>query len=191
MGRDRLIGKTVTIRKGPHKGLLGIVKDSTDNEARVEIHGSKKIISINKENLTIRDPVTGAVIQQDASRRAGAPPMGMQGNRTSYGGATPSRGFGSTPRATDGGRTPAWKPSGGRTPAWAPNAGGRTAYGGSGASSSSVPAWQKGSGTAYGGTTSYGGATSYGGGTSYGGSTAYGGVSHLNVSTCRMWEADS
>lgn len=175
MGRDRLIGKTVTIRKGPHKGLLGIVKDSTDNEARVEIHGSKKTISVSKENLTIRDPVTGAVIQQDASRRAGAPPMGMQGNRTSYGGATPSRGFGSTPRATDGGRTPAWKPSGGRTPAWAPNAGGRTAYSGS---SGSAPAWQKGSGTAYGGTTSYGGATSYGGGTSYGGSTAYGGVSY-------------
>ena len=171
MGRDRLIGKTVTIRRGPQKGLLGIVKDSTDNEARVEIHGSKKVISINKESLTVRDPVTGAVIQQDASRRPGAPPMGMPGGggggrASQYGGQTPGGAFGRTPRG-DGGRTPAWAGSGGKTPAWG-NAGGRTP--------AAVPSWQKnpGSGTAYGGQ-SYGGATSYGAGnaTSYGGSTAY------------------
>lgn len=182
MGRDRLIGKTITIRKGPHKGLLGIVKDSTDTHARVEVHGSKKIISIAKEFLTIRDPITGAVIQQNAGQRPGAPPAGGAGGRPpAWGGATPGR-FGATPRPSDGGRTPAWKPAaGGRTPAWAgAGAGGRTAYGGS-SGVSSVPAWQRGGGgsTAYGGTTAYGGQTSYGGGTSYGGSTAYGGVSHF------------
>lgn len=183
MGRDRLIGKTVTIRRGPHKGLLGIVKDSTDLEARVEIHGSKKTINISKENLTVRDPVTGDVIQQDASRRPGAPPSGMggmPGGRTSYGGATPGGAFGRTPR-NDGGRTPAWAGAGGgnKTPAWQAGSGNRTAYGGS------VPAWQRssntGGATAYGGSTAYGGgagsATAYGGSTSYGGSTAYGGVS--------------
>jgi len=176
MGRDRMIGKTVTIRKGPHKGLLGIVKDATDAEARVEVHGSKKVISISKECLTIRDPVTGAVIQQDASRRGGAPPMGMPGSRTSYGNATPGGAFGRTPR-NDGGRTPAWAGSGGgnKTPAWQANAGNKTSYGSSG----SVPAWQRGNATAYGGSTTYGGGanTTYGGNTSYGGSTAYGGVS--------------
>lgn len=176
MGRDRLIGKTITIRRGPHKGLLGIVKDSTDTHARVEIHGSKKIISIAKEFLTVRDPITGAVIQQNAGQRAGGPPsMATGGRPPAWGGATPGR-FGATPRASDGGRTPAWKPAaGGRTPAWAA-AGGRTAYGGS--TGGSVPAWQRGSGTSYGGATAYGGnQTSYGGATTYGGGTAYGGVS--------------
>lgn len=174
IGRDRLIGKTVTIRRGPHKGLLGIVKDSTDSDARVEIHGSKKIITIGKDKLTVRDPVSGNVIQQDASRR-GAPPMGMP-DRPSYGGATPGGAFGRT-SSNHGGKTPAWE-MGNKTPtpAWQTSSGGRTAYGGS------VPAWQRGGGggaTAYGGQTSYGGATTYGGGTSYGGSTAYGGVSFL------------
>ena len=191
MGRDRLLGKTCTIRRGPHKGLLGIVKESTDTHARVEIHGSKKIISISKEFLTVRDPVTGAVIQQSAGQRPGAPPMGGSGGSRppAWGGATPGGRFGATPRASDGGRTPAWKPAtGGRTPAWAgAGAGGRTAYGGS-SGGSSVPAWQRGSGgsTSYGGQTSYGnygngGQTSYGGTTSYGnsgGQTSYGGVSY-------------
>ena len=58
-GRDRAIGQTVTIRKGPHKGLLGIIKDTTDTEARVELHTKAKTISVLKETLSFKEYVTG------------------------------------------------------------------------------------------------------------------------------------
>ena len=56
-GRDRTIGKTVTIRKGPYKGMLGIVKDSTDTTARVELHSKSKVVSVDKESLSIKEYV--------------------------------------------------------------------------------------------------------------------------------------
>lgn len=58
VGRDRTVGKTVTIRKGPYKGLLGIVKDTTDEIARVELHSVSKVVSVEKENLTIKEYVS-------------------------------------------------------------------------------------------------------------------------------------
>lgn len=54
-GRDRLVGKTVTIRKGPYKGLLGIVKDTTDVIARVELHSVSKVVPVEKENLSVKE----------------------------------------------------------------------------------------------------------------------------------------
>jgi transcription elongation factor SPT5 len=45
-GRDKLIGKTVRIRKGAHKGLLGIVKDTMNDEARIELHTKNKQVSV-------------------------------------------------------------------------------------------------------------------------------------------------
>ncbi|KAL9600345.1 MAG: hypothetical protein Q9179_003252 [Wetmoreana sp. 5 TL-2023] len=50
-GRDRAQGQTVTIRKGPYKGLLGIVRDTTDTEARVELHTKGKTITVAKDTL--------------------------------------------------------------------------------------------------------------------------------------------
>lgn len=50
-GRDRALGQTVTIRKGPYKGLLGIVKDTTDLDARVELHTKSKTITVSKDTL--------------------------------------------------------------------------------------------------------------------------------------------
>jgi len=50
-GRDRALGQTVTVRKGPYKGLLGIVKDTTDTEARVELHTKGKTITVAKDTL--------------------------------------------------------------------------------------------------------------------------------------------
>ncbi|KAI9794269.1 MAG: transcription elongation factor spt5 [Peltula sp. TS41687] len=160
-GRDRVIGKTVTIRKGPYKGLLGIVKDTTDFEARVELHTNSKTITVPKDCLGIRDPRTGHTTSyQDF---AGGRGRGM--GRGDYGGATPARrqedwqgsrtpiaaagleartpawGSARTPAWTgnatiQGGRTPAWKQDsmGGRTPAYGAD-GGRTSYGGR------TPAW--------------------------------------------------
>ena len=57
-GRDRLVGKTVTIRRGPHKGLLGIVKDTTDRVARVELHSVSKVVPVEKENLLVKEWVS-------------------------------------------------------------------------------------------------------------------------------------
>lgn len=171
-GRDKMIGKTVTIRKGPYKGLLGIVKDTMNDEARIELHTKNKQISIKKDLLTVKDPITGNT--QDFS--GGKFPNRSRGG---FGGATPynngsrtpgpSWGGGARSGPSWGGATPAAN-SGGRTPGWGSGAGGRTpGWGGGG----------DGSRTSYGGATAYGGATSYGGGTAYGGNdgsgTSYGG----------------
>lgn len=56
-GRDRTLGKTVTIRKGPYKGMLGIVKDATDTTARVELHSKSKVVNIDKDALAIKEYV--------------------------------------------------------------------------------------------------------------------------------------
>ena len=54
-GRDRTVGKTVTIRKGVYKGMLGIVKDATDTTARVELHAKNKVITVSKDLLLIKE----------------------------------------------------------------------------------------------------------------------------------------
>ena len=56
-GRDRTLGKTVTIRKGPYKGMLGIVKDTTDTSARVELHSKSKVVNIEKSALSVKEYV--------------------------------------------------------------------------------------------------------------------------------------
>ncbi|KAL4922512.1 Spt5 C-terminal nonapeptide repeat binding Spt4-domain-containing protein [Aspergillus aurantiobrunneus] len=163
-GRDRLLGKTVLVRKGPFKGLVGIVKDTTDVQARVELHSKNKLVTIPKELLVVKDPVTGQTI--DISRGRGgprvpqgasaAPPSGWHGGRTPMAAADSSR----TPAwgAASSSRTPAWSGAGlgSRTPAWKadgsrtsnPYDGSRTAYGGSG---SRTPAWNAGARTPYAG----------------------------------------
>ncbi len=56
-GRDRLIGKTVTVRKGPYKGVLGIVKNTTETTARVEMHSKAKVITVDKDELVVKEYV--------------------------------------------------------------------------------------------------------------------------------------
>jgi transcription elongation factor SPT5 len=111
LARDRSIGQTVTIRRGPYKGLLGIVKETNDTTARVELHTKNKIVNVAKEALGFKDRISGQTI--DPNSRGGF------GGR---GGSAPSgrgRGFGgATPGAWDGGRTPAAASGFDRTPAW-------------------------------------------------------------------------
>lgn len=52
--RDRLIGVHVQIIQGPQKGIVGIVKDTNGNMARVELSTGNKVIMINKEKLKRR-----------------------------------------------------------------------------------------------------------------------------------------
>ncbi|EON62629.1 hypothetical protein W97_01853 [Coniosporium apollinis CBS 100218] len=159
-GRDQFLGKNVTIRKGPYKGLLGIVKDATDDSARVELHSKNKIVTVKKDMLTVRDQNNNPIVVGGfGSRRPGQ--FGATPSRvpSAYdGGRTPLPGS-KTPMG-DGGRTPMWNRSiaenPARTPMWARNTGregGMTAYGGSQ--------------TAYGGQS--GGASVWGGATAYGG----------------------
>jgi transcription elongation factor SPT5 len=53
--RDRLIGLLVVVVKGPHKGYIGIIKDTNGPIARVELNTGNKIISIEKEKLRKRE----------------------------------------------------------------------------------------------------------------------------------------
>jgi transcription elongation factor SPT5 len=185
VGRDKLIGKTVTIAKGPHKGLLGVVKDTTDTTAKVELHAKNKQLTIEKHLLRMKDPVTGQSISLGRGRGGPPGPMGAPGAPGGFartpmasrvpGGMTAGR----TPAGADawggGGRTPAGAGmSGGRTPAW-----GRAVEAGGGGGGGDT--WRSGND---GGRTSYGGdgsRTAYGGDgsrTAYGGDgsrTAYGG----------------
>lgn len=167
LGRDRSIGQTVTIRKGGYKGLLGIVKDTTDLHARVELHTKSKIVTVPKADLLFKDKITGRVI--DVNGRGGSR-GGFGGGRGGF-----ESGFGSgsrTPQISSGmGRTPAWGGgggkrigilyfvgcmltcrTGGRTPAWSSGAGagGRTPAWGGGADGSRTVNPYDGSRTAYG-----------------------------------------
>ena len=126
-GRDRAMGQTVTIRKGAYKGLLGIVKDTTDTEARVELHTKAKTITVGKDTLGFKEsviqsndviatmlilhsPLTGQSI--DYQRFTGSRGRG-DGGRGAFGGATPAR-----EPAWSSSRTPMGISQGGRTPAW-------------------------------------------------------------------------
>lgn len=157
MGRDRYIGKTCVVRKGPYKGLLGIVKDTNDTEARIELHTKNKVVSVAKSFLNIKD-ASGNTI--DMTRFSGARPGSFTPQPSYAGNATPR-----IPDAWAGGRTPLVS-SGSATPGWGPSTGGRTPGWKAQPSGARTPAPQDGSRTvnpyADGSRTSYGGATAYG-----------------------------
>ncbi|KAF9453366.1 transcription elongation factor Spt5 [Macrolepiota fuliginosa MF-IS2] len=169
MGRgpkDRHIGTTVVVVKGPHKGYVGTIKDTNGNIARVELRTANKLIMIDKEKLYRRlpDGKLEALDKPGGGRGGG---YGPGGGRTSNpyanngggfapptGGRTPFANTGRTPNpyASNEGRTPAWNVSsrtpnpyadGGKTPAW--NASSRTPnpY----ADGGKTPAWNAGSRT--------------------------------------------
>ncbi|KAG6868041.1 hypothetical protein C0993_008019 [Termitomyces sp. T159_Od127] len=54
--RDRDIGLTVCVVKGPHKGYVGTVKDVNGTIARVELRTGNKVISLEKDKLRERLP---------------------------------------------------------------------------------------------------------------------------------------
>ena len=106
-GRDRALGQTVSIRRGGYKALVGIVKDTTDTHARVELHGKNKIVTVPKADLIYKDKVTGKTI--DIYSRSG---------RGGFGGGPGRGGFGGVGDRPGGSRTPMGAGGGERTPAW-------------------------------------------------------------------------
>lgn len=174
--RDRHIGLTVTVVKGPNKGYVGRIKDTNGNIARVELLSGNKVISIDKEKLRKMLP-DGKLESLDHRAPWGAPPGGYpssmgppSGGRTPFGGSSKTP----NPYAVGDGRTPAWNAASrtpnpyadnsGKTPAW--NASSRTPnpY----ADSGKTPAWSASSrtpnpyaqsGSGGGGGSGWGGAT--------------------------------
>lgn len=104
-GRDRAINMTVVIKKGAYKGLLGIVKDTTDTHARVELHTKSKTITVAKDSLNYKDKVTGATIELNGRGRGA--PGGF--NRGPSDRAPSWQGGSRTPMGAGGSeRVPAW-----------------------------------------------------------------------------------
>ncbi|RHZ46310.1 hypothetical protein Glove_627g17 [Diversispora epigaea] len=168
---DSLIGQTVTITKGPYKGYLGIVKDTTPVLARVELHTNCSIVNVEKTKLVNVDTSRPVVLPEPNTNRntrefSPAPsnysgsswqssnartPNSWNGNRTpstwnsSMTPNTITSDGTRTPSHADGSRTPAVHLNdGSRTPAW--DLGSKTpAYAGS--DGSRTPAWDTGSRT--------------------------------------------
>lgn len=52
--RDRDIGLTVCVVKGPHKGYVGTINDTNGPIARVELRTGNKVITLEKNKLRER-----------------------------------------------------------------------------------------------------------------------------------------
>lgn len=115
---DSLAGKTVTISRGPFKGYLGIVKDSNEEQVRVELHTNSKVVSVPRDNIQIQGENYAASGNNNYGNYSGRISDG--GRTPMYSGAkTPSYRYdGSTPNPySDGSKTPAWD-AGSRTPGY-------------------------------------------------------------------------
>ncbi|RDX52442.1 transcription elongation factor Spt5 [Lentinus brumalis] len=131
--RDRLIGVSVMVIKGPSKGYVGTIKDTNGPHARVELLTGNKVITIDKEKLRRRNP--------DGSLDVLEKPMGGMGPPRPGGGQTPN------PYNQGGERTPAWGANNtgrtpnpyndSRTPAWSANSRTPNPY----ADHGKTPAW--------------------------------------------------
>ncbi|GAW07474.1 transcription elongation factor spt5 [Lentinula edodes] len=164
--RDRLIGAHVVVIKGPHKGYVGIVKDTNgvglSGVARVELNTGNKVISIEKGKLhrKLPDGRTEPVEGPGATwGRNGGGGGGDNNFNLPMGGRTPGWGAsggggGRTPGS--GGRTPSWGIGAGRTPnpyatgghqtpAW--NVSSKTPNPYAGGGGGQTPAWSAGSKT--------------------------------------------
>ncbi|KAH9903261.1 transcription elongation factor Spt5 [Cubamyces lactineus] len=130
--RDRLIGVSVMVIKGPSKGYVGTIKDTNGPHARVELLTGNKVITIDKEKLRRRNPDGSLEPLEKSFTSMGPPRSGGFGNQTpnpyNQGGRTPAWGqTGRTPNPYNDSRTPAWTASSktpnpyvdhGKTPAW-------------------------------------------------------------------------
>ncbi|KAI8921264.1 hypothetical protein DFJ77DRAFT_449169 [Powellomyces hirtus] len=134
-GFDPLIGQTVTIATGPYKGYVGIVKEVVDGNARIELHTTSRLVTVDRNKL-LRPGETFVPQSNSFSNGANSNAYGSSygngrydgmgsgmsggktpayGSKTPMGNRTPFLG-GRTPGPMDGGRTPAWDMSS-RTPA--------------------------------------------------------------------------
>lgn len=109
----KTIGATIRIIKGPYKGHIGIVKDATPNDCRVELHSNVFVhITVKREHLTVVDSHG----RSDRSYGGGSARTPHYGSNTpAYHGGARTPAYGSTTPRADGSRTPSYG-DGGRTP---------------------------------------------------------------------------
>lgn len=100
-----MIHKTVTITRGPYKGLVGIIKDANEKVLRIELHTNCKTVTVERGG--IRDHSEPA---PSADRRNAYPSM-WDGSRTPTrdGSQTPLR-MATPLRRSDGSMTPSHDP---------------------------------------------------------------------------------
>ncbi|BGP41488.1 transcription elongation factor spt5 [Rhodotorula kratochvilovae] len=124
---DGRINRRVAVTRGTYKGNVGMIKDVTGQQARVELHSNNKVITVDLAKLKEQTP-DGQLIELQ-ERRGGPPGSGGPG----YGGRNGFERGGSTfssmgpPSSGYGGGGSMGPPGGG------PGYGGATVYGGMGA----------------------------------------------------------
>ncbi|GAA5888624.1 hypothetical protein JCM6882_009024 [Rhodosporidiobolus microsporus] len=195
---DGRINRRIAVTQGTYKGHAGIIKDVTGNQARVELHSVRKVITVDIAKLKEQKP-DGTLVPL-MERPGGGPGYGgrtgfnrenssfstasnsapLGGGGGGYGGAGGYGGRAAMPPPDFRGAAPGTNPyAGGRTPA--PSyAGGKTP----------APSYAGGKTPAPG----YGGATPFGGGaTPFGGGAtpAHGGAFDPSGRTPNVWAASS
>ncbi|KTW26388.1 hypothetical protein T552_02870 [Pneumocystis carinii B80] len=145
IGKDKAVGETVNIRLGPYKGLLGIVKDTTETSARVELHTNQKTITIEKSKLSFKNRYTGKMMTYFEFVTSKS---GNQRNRYDSRNINPTydQSKSNIPvwAQSSENKTP-WISAGSRTPAWSNTALHTPAYSGSktpAASGSATPGYE-------------------------------------------------
>lgn len=155
--RDRLIGVSVMVIKGPNKGYVGTVKDTNGPHVRVELLTGNKVITIDKDRIRRRKcvhsyscscPESNDPTSPDGSLEPLERPMAAMGPPRTFGGpGGPGGGQTQNPYNAGGGRTPGWGANNtgrtpnpyneSRTPAWAANSRTPNPY----AEHGKTPAW--------------------------------------------------
>ncbi|KAJ2765638.1 transcription elongation factor spt5, partial [Coemansia nantahalensis] len=117
-GRDPLVSKTVIANRGPYKGYAGIVKDVVGTLVRVELHTNARVVSVERDKLSVRLPSGDTVPAADYTEeppaysdsparpdsRAMPPPDNL-----GWGAPPPSRGgFGGSSQAAPGSPAPSY-----------------------------------------------------------------------------------
>jgi transcription elongation factor SPT5 len=136
--KDSGIGETVTIRAGPYKSLMGIIKDASDTHFRIELHSRAKVVSVLREHVSRRGSESQhASLDTGYGPGAQTPLIGSRtpgyqdhessrtphyGSRTPmpYGGGSGSAWVASTPAPDNWSRTPVSSSSSGMVPNYDP-----------------------------------------------------------------------
>ncbi|GAA5832358.1 hypothetical protein JCM11251_006422 [Rhodosporidiobolus azoricus] len=193
---DGRINRRIAVTQGTYKGHAGIVKDVTGNQARVELHSVRKVITVDVAKLKEQKP-DGTLVPL-MERPGGGPGYG---GRTGFNRENSSFSTASNSAPLGGGAHGGYGARGGAhampppdfrgaAPGTNPYAGGRTPAPSYSGGKTPAPSYSGGKTPAPG----YGGATPFGGGaTPFGGGAtpAHGGAFDPSGRTPNVWAASS
>ncbi|KAJ2375663.1 transcription elongation factor spt5 [Coemansia sp. RSA 2607] len=170
-GRDPLVGKTVVITKGQYKGYVGICKDATPAAARVELHTNARVVTIDKDKLSVKTPAGDTVPALGYGPASAAPASAAASSARGGGSNGGSNGGGwaasPAPSHAPGGGGWAASPGAAGAGGWAASPAASTAVGGGWAATpAAAPSASGGWDTGFGSGSSGGGGWETGGGSS-------------------------